>query len=417
MKLYRIYPISSALFSILFLLALAEKAKGQASEKKVREHILFLASDQLEGRAPGTKGEKMAAEYISSQFKKYGLKKKGSKGYSQHFHYTERPHAHHKDGNGTQRKGQNILGFLDNGATRTMVIGAHYDHLGHEDGRGSSLEADPTGKIHNGADDNASGVAGLLELARIFTENDTKEPVNFLFMAFSAEEAGLIGSKYFLEHPTIPLKKISCMFNMDMIGRLRDSTQSLSVGGAATSPVWIPMTKQLNRDFRLVFDSAGLGPSDHASFYLKDIPVLHFFSGTHSDYHKASDDAEKINFAGEVKIINYIKRIADSTTMLDSIPFTKTKSSEKKVSAFKVTLGIMADYAFGGPGVKVDGVSPGKAAEKAGLMAGDLIMKIGEWEIKDIYSYMEVLGKFSKGQKTTAQILRGGLSLEKEVVF
>jgi hypothetical protein len=394
-----------------------KKVNAQASEELVKAHISYLASDKLEGRAPGTKGEKLAREYVSSFFKKYGLKKKGSKGFFQAFGYTERPHAHHKDGKGIERKGSNIIGFIDNQAKKTIVIGAHYDHLGNEDGRGSSLDADPNGKIHNGADDNASGVAGLLELARIYSENTIKEPVNFLFMAFSAEEAGLIGSKHFTLHPTLPLENILCMINMDMIGRLKDSTKSLIIGGVGTSPLWIPMVKRLNQDFTLKFDTAGMGPSDHASFYLKDIPVLHFFSGTHSDYHKPSDDIEKINFPGEVSILNYIKKLIDSTSILPEIPFSKTKSSEKKMTAFKVTLGIMADYAFPGPGVKVDGVSPGKAAEKAGILAGDLIMKLGELEIKDIYSYMEALGKFSKGEKTKAKIKRGEDWIEKDIQF
>jgi Zn-dependent M28 family amino/carboxypeptidase len=189
------------------------------------------------------------------------------------------------------------------------------------DGRGSSLAADPKGKIHNGADDNASGIAGLLELARIYAQNGKPEKVNFLFMAFSAEEAGLIGSKYFTNHPTKPMETILCMLNMDMIGRLRDSSRSLIIGGVGTSPVWIPMVKNLNPNFELKFDTAGMGPSDHASFYLKDKPVLHFFSGTHSDYHKPSDDVEKINFPGEVKIINYIVLVVDSISALKEIPF------------------------------------------------------------------------------------------------
>jgi hypothetical protein len=390
---------------------------AQSSETLVRQHIAYLASDQLEGRAPGTKGEKLAQEYIVKAFKEYGLKPAGTKKFLQPFEYTERPHAHHAEGKGVQWKGANIVGFLDNGAEKTIVVGAHYDHLGAEDGRGSSLASDPVGKIHNGADDNASGVAGLLELARMYAQNGEKEKVNFLFMAFSAEEAGLIGSKHFTNNPTKPMDKVLAMMNMDMIGRLRDSSNSLIIGGVGTSPVWIPMVQKLNSNFELKFDTAGMGPSDHASFYLKDKPVLHFFSGTHGDYHKPSDDIEKINFPGEVKILDYIKKIVDSTSKLSSIPFTKTKSNERKMTAFKVTLGIMADYAFGGPGVKVDGVSPGKPAEKAGFQANDLVMKIGEFETNDIYKYMEALGKFEKGQKVIVELKRGGEVLKKEVEF
>ena len=409
MKFYIVLP--------LILCLIQSELAAQSREDLVRKHINYLASDALEGRAPGTKGEKLAQEYIVQAFTSYGLKPAGSKNFFQTFDYTERSHAHQAEGKGIERKGTNVIGYLDNKADKTIIIGAHYDHLGNEDGRGSSLAAEPNGQIHNGADDNASGVAGLLELARIYSQNKVKENVNFLFMAYSAEEAGLIGSKHYTQNPVKPLNQVLCMLNMDMIGRLRDSTKSLIIGGIGTSPVWIPLVKKLNSEFELKFDTAGMGPSDHASFYLKDIPVLHFFSGTHSDYHKPTDDVDKINFPGEVKILNYIVKVVDSCASIPSIPFTKTKSSERKMTAFKVTLGIMADYSFGGPGVKVDGVSPDKPAEKAGILAGDLIMKIGEYETADIYKYMEALGKFEKGQKTEVEIKRGSTILKKEVVF
>ncbi|HPI11689.1 MAG TPA: M20/M25/M40 family metallo-hydrolase [Catalimonadaceae bacterium] len=407
-------------FSIITVLLLGlfqTVLQAQSREDLVRKHITYLASDALEGRAPGTKGEKLAQEYIVQAFTSYGLKPAGSNKFYQPFDYTERSHAHHAEGKGIERKGSNVIGYLDNNAQKTIIIGAHYDHLGNEDGRGSSLAADPNGQIHNGADDNASGIAGLLELARIYTQNNVKENANFLFMAYSAEEAGLIGSKHYTQNPVKPLNQVLCMINMDMIGRLRDSSKSLIIGGVGTSPIWIPMVKKLNSEFELKFDTAGMGPSDHASFYLKDIPVLHFFSGTHNDYHKPTDDIEKINFPGEVKIVNYIRRVVDSCAGMTSIPFTKTKSNERKMTAFKVTLGIMADYSFGGPGVKVDGVSPEKPAEKAGILAGDLILKIGEFETADIYKYMEALGKFEKGQKVEVELKRGGSVLKKEVVF
>lgn len=391
---------------------------GQANLENVRAHIQYLASDALEGRAPGTKGEKLAQEYIVAAFKKLNLRPAGTNSYYQPFEYIERPHAHTEDGKGLNRMGSNVIAFLDNNAPKTIVLGAHYDHLGHEDGRGSSLDADPNGKIHNGADDNASGVAGLLELARIFVTNKEKEKVNFLFMAFSAEEAGLVGSKHYSNNPTQPLSNILAMINMDMIGRLRDSTNSLIVGGVGTSPVWIPLVKSLNNNqFVLKFDTAGMGPSDHASFYLKDIPVLHFFSGTHIDYHKPTDDVEKINFPGEVRIINFIAKVIDSTANFDKISFSKTSSSERKMSGFKVTMGIMADYAFPGPGVKVDGVTPGKPAEKAGIIANDLILKIGDFETPEIYKYMEALGKFEKGSRAIVELKRGTETVKTEVIF
>ena len=398
------------------------RSPAQSSEKLVRQHITYLASDLLEGRAPGTKGEKLAMDYIVKEFEALKLKPMGDKKYLQHFNYTEKANLHSEEGKGIEREGTNVLGYLDNKASKTIVIGAHYDHLGNEDGRGSSLDAKPDGKIHNGADDNASGVAGLLELARIYSTNQLQEKANFLFIAFSAEEAGLIGSKHFTKNPTIKLEAVSCMINMDMIGRLKDSTNTLILGGVGTSPTWIPLLKKLNSKlkegaFTLKFDTSGLGPSDHASFYLKDKPVLHFFSGSHSDYHKPGDDLEKINFPGEVRIINYIAKVIDSTATFGSMVFTKTASNERTASTFKVTLGIMPDYSYSGPGVRIDGVSSNKPAEKAGFLSGDIILKMGETEIKDIYGYMDALGKFEKGKKTNVDLKRGNEVIRKEVEF
>jgi hypothetical protein len=262
--------------------------------------------------------------------------------------------------------------------------------------------------IHNGADDNASGTAGVIALAKYFSQNNIKEKCNFLFICFSGEEDGLIGSKYFANNPTIDLKDVQCMLNMDMIGRLNDTTLKLMVYGVGTSTNYSSIFANLNTTLKLGYDSAGIGPSDQTSFYLKDIPVLHFFTGQHSDYHKSSDDIEKINFKGEVMVLDLIIQIAEKICNEPKLNFTKTKQPESQKVSFKVTLGIMPDYTFEGKGLRVDNVNDGKPAEKAGLKAGDIIMQIGSIKIDNIYDYMKALGQFKKGESTTIDFLREG---------
>lgn len=384
----------------------------------LKKHINYLASDKLKGRAPGTGGEKMAGKYIAGIFAQYKLVPKGTDGYFQNFSYRQSNNPHDTMGaTGKKYQGRNVIGFLNNGAALTVVIGAHYDHLGN-DGRGSSLDKDPKGKIHNGADDNASGTAGVLELARYFSANNITEPVNFLFMCFSAEEAGLIGSKYFTNNPIIDLKQVSFMLNMDMIGRFVDSTQKLMVYGVGTSDVFVDKLKELNKTrFDLVLDSAGVGPSDQTSFYLKKIPVLHFFTGQHKDYHKPSDDADKINYAGEAKVLDYEIDVINALAELPKLNYYTTQSKEAGKSSFKVTLGVMPDYSFQGKGLRIDAVNKDKPAEKAGLKDGDIVIQLGETKVENIYDYMGALGKFTKGQTTLVVVKRGDTVVRTEVTF
>ena len=219
-------------------------------------------------------------------------------------------------------------------------------------------------EIHNGADDNASGTAAMIELSKLIKASNLKK-YNFLFIAFSGEELGLYGSKYFTDHPTINLSTTNYMINLDMVGRLSDSTHGLNIGGYGTSPTWGQMLSAKDNYFTIKFDSSGTGPSDHTSFYRKDIPVLFFFTGVHSDYHKPTDDATKINYIGELKVINYIYDIVEATNKKEKLIFTKTREASMSAkSSFKVTLGIMPDYTYSGSGVRVDGVSDGKIAQK-----------------------------------------------------
>jgi hypothetical protein len=321
------------------------------------------------------------------------------------------------------RTGKNVIGFIDNGSPVTVILGAHFDHLGYgEDG--NSMLRNTSGQIHNGADDNASGTAALMELARMLTTSKLKG-TNYLFMAFSGEELGLFGSKYFTEHPTIDLTTVSYMINMDMLGRLSDSSHVVTIGGYGTSPLW-STTFSLSGKNGLYkgpiiyrFDSSGTGPSDHTSFYRKDIPVLFYFTGLHGDYHKPTDDFDKINYTGEMYIVKHIYSLIETTARQKSkIAFTKTRETSIASSAsFSVTLGIMPDYTYSGTGVRVDGVTDNRPAQKAGLKNGDVITSLGDYPVASLENYMQALGKFKKGDKTTVQYNRNTEKLKAVVEF
>lgn len=315
-----------------------------------------------------------------------------------------------------EKEAQNVMGYIDNKASQTVIIGAHYDHLGwHHSG---SLYGGKDSLIHNGADDNASGVAGLIELARMFQNSNNKNN-NYLFIAFSGEESGLLGSAHYVGSSLFDKEHINYMLNMDMIGRLDSVEKKLIINGNGTSPVWTPLINNSKPVYLSVTTSeSGVGPSDHTSFYLKDIPVLHFFSGLHMDYHKPADDEYKINYTGMEFILKYMVVIVDSLDKKGKITFTKTQDKEAKATPkFSVTLGVMPDYSYSEKGLKITGVTEGKPAQIAGLQANDVIIKLGNYEIVDIYSYMNALSKFKKGEKTTALVSRNNQELSFVLVW
>lgn len=549
------FSLRNSLLAILLLMvttASAQRLKkaDRTTLANLKEHVSFLADDKLEGRRTGTNGEKLAMEYISSEFRKYGLQPKGTDGFYQAFPINEGKQFEEKSTlsiNGQalepgkdffpfpfspntnlsarpaialqeadmpwfidlaevfeenksnphfdinnyivdnskkaairgatavilynssstandlrynardrsdllpipviyitsdaskkyltdktasldinlnvelgekKRTGHNVIGYIDNGAPTTVVLGAHFDHLGYGEDGNSMLR---TGEkmIHNGADDNASGTAALIELARLLKSSKSKSN-NYLFIAFSGEELGLYGSKYFTENSTIDLGSVNYMFNMDMIGRLNDSTKVLSVGGFGTSPIWETVVKK--NDSKLPFvvrvDSSGSGPSDHTSFYRKDIPVLFFFTGQHKDYHRPSDDSDKINYNGQLQVVKYIMNIISG---LDDhkgkIAFLKTHEPQVSTTSFRVTLGIMPDYTYDGAGIRADGVTEGRPAHKAGIKAGDVIVQLGIHPINSMETYMQALNKFKKGDKTTVKYKRGEETLESPIEF
>jgi len=385
-------------------------------ETAIQKHISFLASDKLKGRGTSSPEELLTANYIAAEFKKAGLTA-FNKSYLKPFSFKKNLDPHDTSlANVKERFSNNVVGFLDNKAPYTIVIGAHYDHLGLGHDR-NSLDANPEGKIHNGADDNASGTTGVIELAHFFSSNKKTEPYNFLFICFSGEELGLLGSKKWCDNPDIDLKTVNYMVNMDMIGRLNDSTHKLIVYGVGTSPSFVPLIDNIRTQLSIKKDSAGIGPSDQTSFYLKDIPVLHFFTGQHSDYHKPSDDAEKVNYKGEVEVLNYIVSIIEKTFESPKLSFSSTRAPESSNMSFKVTMGVMPDYTFEGPGMRIDGVTDNKPAFKAGVLKGDIVKKLGDVEVKDVMTYMKALSKYKKGDSTTVEVLRNGETKVLDLTF
>lgn len=300
------------------------------------------------------------------------------------------------------RKARNVIAFINNNAPNTVILGAHYDHLGYGEDKNS---LDALNEIHNGADDNASGTAALLEIARKL-KNQAPPANNYLLMHFSGEELGLMGSKYWLENPTVSVKA-NYMINMDMVGRY-DTARKLTIGGYGTSPEWSNTIPMLANKFAYKIDSAGTGPSDHASFYRKDIPVLFFFTGSHPDYHKASDDWDKINYSGINDIVNLVYKIVETTDSKGKIGFAKTREQQMgRSTRFTVSLGVIPDYGYTGTGMRIDGASAGKLAEKLGLKAGDILLQLGDYKFVDVNSYMQSLSKFNKGDKTKLIYKRG----------
>jgi Zn-dependent M28 family amino/carboxypeptidase len=352
----------------------------------------------------------------------------------------------------------NVIGILEGSDPKlkneAIVIGAHYDHLGRG-GEGSLAPRE--GEIHHGADDNASGVAGLLELARIFSSERVKPQRTIVFIAFSGEEEGLIGSNFYVNHPIVPLAQTVAMINMDMIGRMK--ARKLIVGGVGTAQEWKPwiekenttlhanvnvsdhpsrsspyiikrsdkaatpaniqpqITGNLMRRFDITLNEDGYGPSDHSSFYAKQVPVLFFWTGTHEDYHKPSDTADKINYTDEARIVSLIADIVRSVDKSDARPtYTVAKSEATGRSmGFRVYLGTIPNYAESNNGLTLDGVRDDSPASKAGLKAGDRIVKLAGREIRNVYDYTYALGEMKAGQEYEVEAMRGSELLKLKI--
>ena len=317
----------------------------------------------------------------------------------------------------------NVIGYIEGSdpelKDEVIVIGAHMDHLGDGMKYGSMNEKNEP-EIHNGADDNASGSAGVLILADKLTSNKQNLKRSYIFMLFSGEEAGLIGSAYFTKSELFKNYNIVSMINMDMIGRLNED--KLTVEGAGTSSIWKTILDSINNandNLKLTLGESGFGPSDHSSFYSKDMPVLQFFTGLHTDYHKPSDDWQTINADGEVKVLNLVYNlVAALDNRIEKPDFVKSKEEKQQtMRGFKVTLGIIPDYSDAVEGLQILGVKTGSNGENAGLQKGDIIKKMGSHVIKNIYDYTFALGDFKKGDETELIVKRGEEEITLKVVF
>ena len=305
---------------------------------------------------------------------------------------------------------KNVIGVLPGSgphADEAIVIGAHYDHVGYG-GEGSL--APGSHEVHNGADDNASGTAALLELARRFSQRTEPLPRTLVFLAFTGEERGLLGSAYYVKEPLFPLENTVAMLNMDMVGRMTD--HKLTVFGTGTSPVWDGLLDKYAAEVGLELSRKpeGLGPSDHSSFYSVKIPVLHLFSGTHSDYHRPTDDWEKINFEGMTQVVDLMEDLAVAVAESPERPtyaeVVGRASMERDGS--RPYFGSIPDFGTDADGYAIQGAAPGSPADKGGLKGGDIIVRLGGHAIAGLDDFDLALRKFSAGQQVEVVVQRGG---------
>ncbi len=369
------------------------------------ETVRYLADDALQGRFSGTPGERCAGSYIAARFESLGLEPAGTDGYFQSLPLASAATPHAPAGTG-----RNVLALLPGSdpalRSSVVIIGAHYDHLG----LGDFASTGEAGQIHNGADDNASGVAAILEAARTLT-GGPRPSRSILFIAFTGEELGLIGSSYYTKNPTLPLSETVAMVNLDMVGRLEGGT--LIVYGTGTAPEWEQLIPSANEDvgIDLVFEASGYGPSDHTSFYSSDIPVLHLFTNVHADYHKDTDDWEKIDPEGLVQVARFTAGIAslvaNRRTQLTLIPGVGERA-ETGSTGYGAWLGTVPDFTPVEHGVLLAGVTAGSPGEAAGLVKGDVLIGIGDADVATLQDFTDILRLHKPGDEVVLRFVRDG---------
>lgn len=381
--------------SVVVAAAEAQQIKMPKLGKELtsRKIVEYLASDALQGRLGGTKGDTLASDFIYAQMKKLGLNP-----VKQEF---------------TVKRGNivtfNVYGKVEGSTGKYIVIGAHYDHLGLGGKEIGSRRPD-TVAVHNGADDNASGIAGVLHLAKHYAKEKNLEH-GFIFVAFGAEERGIVGSKHFAEN--IDPKKVVAMVNFDMIGNLRNN--AITLGGTGTAKEMDDIIYWAEKEnwnaLKITRSAQGHGPSDHTSFYAKNIPVFYITTGATEDYHTPDDDSSKIKFGGIDSVANFVKCLVNQIQKYpQGLTFTDTGSPEASPmrGGFKVSLGLMPDVTGQVEnGLRADMVVKGKPAHKAGMKNGDVIVQVNDIKIKDIEVYMKSLGTLEKGDLVKVKVLRG----------
>ena len=319
---------------------------------------------------------------------------------------------------------ENVVAVLPGSDPRlrdeSVVIGAHYDHVGF--GHYGTLNSTAEGQVHHGADDNASGTAVLLELARRLSQNNPRPPRSIVFAAFSAEELGLFGSRHYVNQPPIPLSSTKAMINLDMVGRLRDGR--LTVFGTRSAQEFSDIVKSAAGELGLeISESDGIGRSDHMSFYSKKIPALHFFTGVHPDYHRPGDTWEKLNFEGMAKITELVLTTAKSVASTNaplafvSLPSVRPAQASNEAPISTTYLGSIPDYSGTDGGVRLAGVSDGSPAALAGLHPGDVIVQFAETKVQNLEDLMIALGSKKPGDEVEIVVLRGTQPLRLKAVL
>jgi hypothetical protein len=414
-----------ALFGVLLAAPLAAQTAAPSldqSAARAKTDVKVLAADELGGRLTGTAGADSAAAYIARRFAQIGLQP-GPGGWFQPFTVSkDAPAVQHA--NLGELHGKNVIGIIPGRdpalRNETVIIGAHYDHLGL--GGFGSLDPDSTGRVHNGADDNASGTAALFTIATLLEAAPTARTV--VFIAFSGEELGLLGSDYYVKNPVYPLSATEAMINLDMVGRLKND--KLIVYGTGTATEFPALLDSLNwhAKFDLRPQPEGYGPSDQTSFYAAKIPVLHYFSDLHGDYHRSTDDWDKINAEGLVRIADFAAAMATTLgnrptrlTFVD-VPPPAPKGGAAATSGYGAYLGTVPDMASGeGGGVLITGVSKGSPAELGGMKGGDKIVKIGDYDVADLVGMTDALRAYRPGDKVVIVVVRDGKTMGLDVTL
>jgi hypothetical protein len=318
--------------------------------------------------------------------------------------------ALHIDIETTRATVHNILAWLPGQSDEYVIVGAHYDHLGRGDA--DSLAPSQIGEIHPGADDNASGTAGVLELARLLAPQRGQLKRGILFMNFSGEELGLLGSAAWVKSPTRPLEKAVAMINMDMIGRIKDD--KVYIGGVGTGSTFKAVLEQAQKDepFKIEYSAGGYAASDHTSFVTKKIPVLFFFSGLHSDYHRPSDTWDKINAPSAARLLDMVESVVVQLANAADVPVFQVVAEEKPAggggSGYGPYFGSIPDFGQTENGVKFSDVKPNSPAAKAGLKAGDVLVQFGDKVIKNLYDFTDALRRSKVGDVVDVKVLRDG---------